>query len=235
MSKKGGKKTKVVVPEIDPNSPEWMEEVARKQSEAYDMVQRAMTRSQVYLSPCPHMCLHGVVGLNCESIAAKILCRSISQSTHAFQGPPKLRLRRSTSSLNSKLGCTIFNPLGGVPANTLASRDSEHITNRAQNIGVFCPTDGWSQRHSRKHFRVALCSHLQTLAYSLLHERVLRIQTSFAPTHILLLANDGSTIQRRNTCAEDHQGNAMPLPHKQHHGIPVILFVCLKHDVVSVA
>lgn len=50
MSKKGGKKAKVVVPEIDPNSPEWMEEVARKQSEAYDMVQRAMTRSQVYLS-----------------------------------------------------------------------------------------------------------------------------------------------------------------------------------------
>lgn len=51
MSKKG-KKAKVTVPEVDPNSPEWMEEVARKQSEAYDMVQRAMTRSQVYLSAC---------------------------------------------------------------------------------------------------------------------------------------------------------------------------------------
>lgn len=47
MSKKAGKKTKVKVPEIDPNSPEWIEEVARKQSEAYEMVQRAMTRSQV--------------------------------------------------------------------------------------------------------------------------------------------------------------------------------------------
>ncbi|CAN0050906.1 unnamed protein product, partial [Ectocarpus fasciculatus] len=47
MSKKAGKKAKVKVPEIDPNSPEWIEEVARKQSEAYDMVQRAMTRSQI--------------------------------------------------------------------------------------------------------------------------------------------------------------------------------------------
>lgn len=47
MSKKAGKKAKVKVPEIDPDSPEWMEEVARKQTEAYDMVQRAMTRSQV--------------------------------------------------------------------------------------------------------------------------------------------------------------------------------------------
>lgn len=47
MSKKVGKKAKVKVPEIDPNSPEWMEEVARKQNEAYDIVQRAMTRSQV--------------------------------------------------------------------------------------------------------------------------------------------------------------------------------------------
>ena len=47
MSKKAGKKTKAKVPEIDPNSPEWLEEVARKQEEAYDMVQRAMTRSQV--------------------------------------------------------------------------------------------------------------------------------------------------------------------------------------------
>eukprot|EP00903_Cladosiphon_okamuranus_P020041 g18408.t1 len=47
MSKKAGKKAKVKVPEIDPNSPEWMEEVARKQNEAYDMVQRAMIRSQI--------------------------------------------------------------------------------------------------------------------------------------------------------------------------------------------
>eukprot|EP00752_Nemacystus_decipiens_P013317 g11795.t2 len=47
MSKKGGKKAKAKVPEIDPDSPEWMEEVARKQTEAYDMVQRAMTRSQI--------------------------------------------------------------------------------------------------------------------------------------------------------------------------------------------
>ncbi|CAM9615931.1 unnamed protein product, partial [Ectocarpus sp. 4 AP-2014] len=47
MSKKAGKKAKVKVPEIDPNSPEWIEEVARKQNEAYDMVQRAMTRSQI--------------------------------------------------------------------------------------------------------------------------------------------------------------------------------------------
>ncbi|CAN0156276.1 unnamed protein product, partial [Ectocarpus sp. 12 AP-2014] len=47
MSKKAGKKAKVKVPETDPNSPEWIEEVARKQSEAYDMVQRAMTRSQI--------------------------------------------------------------------------------------------------------------------------------------------------------------------------------------------
>lgn len=47
MSKKAGKKAKVKVPEIDPDSPEWIEEVARKQSEAYDLVQRAMIRSQV--------------------------------------------------------------------------------------------------------------------------------------------------------------------------------------------
>ncbi|CAM9499246.1 unnamed protein product [Scytosiphon promiscuus] len=47
MSKKAGKKTKVKVPEVDPNSPEWIEEVARKQSEAYELVQRAMIRSQI--------------------------------------------------------------------------------------------------------------------------------------------------------------------------------------------
>ncbi|CAM9197469.1 unnamed protein product [Hapterophycus canaliculatus] len=47
MSKKAGKKTKVKMPEIDPNSPEWIEEVARKQSEAYDLVRRAMIRSQI--------------------------------------------------------------------------------------------------------------------------------------------------------------------------------------------
>lgn len=47
MSKKAGKKQKASkVPEIDPDSPEWQEEVARKQDEAYNMVQRAMIRSQ---------------------------------------------------------------------------------------------------------------------------------------------------------------------------------------------
>lgn len=46
MSKKAGKKQKAKVPEIDPDSPEAQEEIARKQNEAYDMVHRAMIRSQ---------------------------------------------------------------------------------------------------------------------------------------------------------------------------------------------
>ena len=47
MSKKAGKKQKAKIPDIDPDSPEWKEEVARKKGEAYDMVQGAMIRSQV--------------------------------------------------------------------------------------------------------------------------------------------------------------------------------------------
>lgn len=48
MSKKADKKQqKAKVPEVTQDSPERQEEVARKQREAYDMIQRAIIRSQV--------------------------------------------------------------------------------------------------------------------------------------------------------------------------------------------
>lgn len=46
MSKKLGKEAKV--PEVDKDAPNGEEELARKHEEAYDMVHRAMIRSQVY-------------------------------------------------------------------------------------------------------------------------------------------------------------------------------------------
>lgn len=67
MSKKADKKQKAKVPEVDQDSPEWQDDVARKQAEAYDMIQRAIIRSQVrgqrrHISPTLlPVCLRGFI------------------------------------------------------------------------------------------------------------------------------------------------------------------------------